>query len=137
MIRGAAGRTPCRTTLHRHFRKLDPTALAAALRTVGATPEERGRGEQRVAIDGRDVSFAEDASSIHCGHGPSICSLLRSAALSLLRRDGHQPVTARLRYHGQFPHQAVALLLQPFPTRAWALSGRTPGMQLARTRAAR
>ena len=66
----------------------------------------------------RDVSLGEDASLVHVGQGPSVCSVLRGAALSLLHRAGYHAITARLRYHSQHPEDAVALLLAPTLTRA-------------------
>jgi hypothetical protein len=45
-------------------------------------------------------------------------ALLREAALNLLRRSGVRQVSARLRYHSQYPAAAVALLLAPPPTGA-------------------
>jgi DDE_Tnp_1-associated/Transposase DDE domain len=48
-----SGATPCQTTLHRLFRKLDARALATALRQVLDPPTERERGEQGVALDGK------------------------------------------------------------------------------------
>lgn len=66
----------------------------------------------------RDVTLGEDASLLHLGQGPSVCSVLRGAALSLLHRAGYHAITSRLRYHSQHPEEAVALLLQPSPTRA-------------------
>lgn len=63
----------------------------------------------------KDVALHEDASLIHVGNGPSVCSLLRDLALSLLHRAGCHQITARLRLHSQCPHHAVALLLQPPP----------------------
>jgi predicted transposase YbfD/YdcC len=61
----------------------------------------------------KDVSLGEDQSPIHQGQGPSVMALLRDAAVSLLHRAGIRQVTARLRYHSQYPAAAVALLLTP------------------------
>jgi predicted transposase YbfD/YdcC len=66
----------------------------------------------------KDVVLGEDASLIHCGQGPTVMALLREAALNLLRRSGVRQISARLRYHSQYPTAAVALLLAPPPTRA-------------------
>jgi predicted transposase YbfD/YdcC len=66
----------------------------------------------------KDVVRGEDASLIHRGQGPTVMALLREAALNLLRRSGVRQVSARLRYHSQYPAAAVALLLAPPPTRA-------------------
>jgi predicted transposase YbfD/YdcC len=64
----------------------------------------------------KDVVLREDASLIHCGQGPTVLALLREAALNLLRRSGVHQISARLRYHSQYPTAAVALLLDPPPT---------------------
>jgi predicted transposase YbfD/YdcC len=66
----------------------------------------------------KDVNLAEDASLIHAGQGPAVCSVLRNTALNLLRRSGCHHIAATLRLHSQQPHRAVALLLDPFPTHA-------------------
>jgi predicted transposase YbfD/YdcC len=65
----------------------------------------------------KDVTLGEDASLIPGGQGPSVLSVLRNLALSLLHRAGHHAITSRLRYHSQDPDAAVALLLRP-PSRA-------------------
>lgn len=61
----------------------------------------------------KDVALGEDASLIHSGQGPTVMALLRETALSLLYRAGIRQITARLRYHSQYPDAAVALLLAP------------------------
>jgi predicted transposase YbfD/YdcC len=66
----------------------------------------------------KDVCLAEDASLVHRGQAPQLLSALRNAALSLLYRAGYHRITDRLRFHSQFPDQAVALLLQPAPPHA-------------------
>jgi predicted transposase YbfD/YdcC len=66
----------------------------------------------------KDVSLGEDASLVHTGHGPNVCSVLRNTALSLLHRAGHHAITARLRYHAQYPQEAVALLFSSLPAHA-------------------
>jgi predicted transposase YbfD/YdcC len=66
----------------------------------------------------KDVNFGDDASLIHTGQGPPVFSLLRAAALSLLHRAGVHTIASRLRYHAQYPEEAVALLLDPLPARA-------------------
>lgn len=66
----------------------------------------------------KDVVLREDASLVHCGQGPTVLVLLREAALNRLRRGGVRQISARLRFHSQYPAAAVALLLNPPPTRA-------------------
>lgn len=66
----------------------------------------------------KDVVLREDACLIHRGQGPTGMALLREAALNLLRRSGVRQISARLRYHSQYPDAAVALLLAPPPSRA-------------------
>src|SRR5919202_3355767 len=49
----AQARTPCQSTLHRLFRKLDPHALSAALTAAfapGTEPPPEQRGSQGIAI---------------------------------------------------------------------------------------
>lgn len=65
-----------------------------------------------------DVTFREDASRLRVGHGPVVFAWLRRAALSLLRRAGHQRIAQRLRYHSVHPEAALALLGITLPTRA-------------------
>jgi predicted transposase YbfD/YdcC len=66
----------------------------------------------------KDVTLGEDASLVHAGAGPTVMALLRDAALSLLRRAGHHAIASRLRAHADQPTAAVALVVQPPPTRA-------------------
>jgi predicted transposase YbfD/YdcC len=66
----------------------------------------------------KDVVLGKDASLIHRGQGPTVMALLREAALNLLRRQDVRQISARLRYHSQYPAAAVALLLDPPPSRA-------------------
>lgn len=66
----------------------------------------------------KDVLWREDASQVHLGSGPAVLSLLRDAAITLLHLAGHRDLAARTRALSQFPHQALALVCQPLPTRA-------------------
>jgi len=66
----------------------------------------------------KDVNFGEDASLIHAGAGPKVMALLRDAAVSLLRGGGVRRIAACLRRHGQYPAEAVALVVGPLPARA-------------------
>lgn len=66
----------------------------------------------------KDVTFGEDQSLVHQGQGPLIMALLRDAAISVLHRAGIQRITARLRYHSQYPHAAIALVVGSPPTHA-------------------
>lgn len=65
-------RTPCQSTLHRLFRKLDPQALALALHTAFApvaAPASPDRGSQGIAIDGKAqrgrLQYEHGGSPIH------------------------------------------------------------------------
>lgn len=76
------------------------------------------RGHWRIENQGhrsKDVNLGEDASLVHTAQGPTICAMLRDAAISLLRAAGHTHIAARLRYHSQTPQAAVALLLSSPP----------------------
>jgi predicted transposase YbfD/YdcC len=66
----------------------------------------------------KDVSLGEDASLIHTGQGANVFSVLRNTTLSLLHRAGYHAVTSRLRYHAQYPQEALALLFPALPPRA-------------------
>jgi len=64
--------TPCQSTLHRLFRKLDPPALSTAMTTAFAptiTPAALERGSQGIALDGRAqrgrLQYEDDGSPIH------------------------------------------------------------------------
>jgi predicted transposase YbfD/YdcC len=66
------GHTPCQSSLHRLFRKLDPQALSAALagafaRTV--SPPALARGSQGIAIDGKAqrgrLQYENERSPVH------------------------------------------------------------------------
>jgi predicted transposase YbfD/YdcC len=64
-------RTPCQSTLHRLFRKLDPGALSAALTAAFAplTRPSRQQERQGVALDGKAqrgrLQYEEDGSPVH------------------------------------------------------------------------
>lgn len=66
----------------------------------------------------KDVAFGEDASLVHCDHGPTVLALLRDAALNLLHQAGIRRIAAHLRHHAQHPEQAVALVVSPAPPHA-------------------
>jgi predicted transposase YbfD/YdcC len=66
----------------------------------------------------KDVNFGEDACLVHRRHGPMVLALLRGAGLNLLRQAGCTRIAATLRAYAQDPAGAVALVLQPPPTRA-------------------
>jgi len=66
----------------------------------------------------KDVTFGEDASLIHTGHGPLVMALLRDTAISLLYRAGIRRVAACLRHWSQYPDRALDLVLLPPPVRA-------------------
>ena len=66
----------------------------------------------------KDVLFREDASQVHQGSAPTVLSLLRDAAITLLHLTGSRDLAARTRALSQSPHQAFALVCHPLPTRA-------------------
>lgn len=96
---------------------------------VTSLPPEIGTAERLLALKRghwgienrahrtKDVTFGEDASLVHAGAGPTICAMLRDAAVSLLRAAGITQIAVQLRRHSQHPHEALVLLLTP-PTRA-------------------
>lgn len=88
----------------------DPARLLALRRG-------HGRIENRLHHT-KHVTLGEDASLVHTGAGPTVMALLRAAALSLLRRAGHHAIARRLRAHADQPTAAVALVVEPPPTRA-------------------
>ncbi len=61
----------------------------------------------------KDVTLREDASTIHSDAGPDIMAMLRNAALSVLRRAGHQRIAASLRHNSRCPDAVLALLGLP------------------------
>ena len=66
----------------------------------------------------KDVSFGEDASLIHTGHGPLVMALCRDTAISLLYRAGIRREASWLRRYRQQPKQALDLVRLPPATRA-------------------
>jgi hypothetical protein len=66
----------------------------------------------------KDVNLGEDASLILLDHGPTSLALLRDAALNLMHQSGVRQIAARLCRHAEFPDEAVALVVNPLPTRA-------------------
>ncbi len=68
----AQGRTPCQSTVHRLFRKLEPHALSTVLTAVlaaAARPPSQERGSQGIAIDGKAqrgrLQYEDDGAPIH------------------------------------------------------------------------
>ncbi|MCS6938983.1 MAG: transposase [Roseiflexaceae bacterium] len=57
-----------------------------------------------------DGTLGEDASQTHVGHGADVLAMLRTTAISLLRRAGIRTIAARRRHKSQCPHDALALL---------------------------
>jgi predicted transposase YbfD/YdcC len=58
----------------------------------------------------RDVTFAEDASQVRTGSGPSVMAALRNLAIGVLCRAGPVNVAAALRQHARDPHRPLATL---------------------------
>lgn len=58
----------------------------------------------------KDVTLGEDASQLHCGHGADVVALVRTIAISLIRRAGYRTIAAQLRHYSRHPHEALALL---------------------------
>lgn len=58
----------------------------------------------------KDVTLGEDASQTHVGYAADILAMLRTTAISLLRRAGYRTIAARLRYYSGCPHEALALI---------------------------
>ena len=58
----------------------------------------------------RDVTFGEDRCRARCRNLPSVLSLLRGAALNLLRGEGTTNVAAALRRFAARPQEAIQLL---------------------------
>lgn len=66
----------------------------------------------------KDVTFHEDHSRVHLAAGPTILTMLRDTALSLLRLAGYRAIASRLRALSDAPADAVALVTAPLPARA-------------------
>lgn len=66
----------------------------------------------------KDVTLGEDRSLVHVGQGPLVMAMLRDTVISLIRRSGWRMIASRLRYLADRPADAVALVVQPPPTRA-------------------
>jgi hypothetical protein len=58
----------------------------------------------------RDVTFAEDASQIRTGAGPSVMATLRNLAIGALCRAGPVNVAAALRRHARDPRRPLTTL---------------------------
>jgi hypothetical protein len=58
----------------------------------------------------RDVTFAEDASQVRTGSGPSVMTALRNLAIGVLCRAGPANLAAILRHHARDPHRPLASL---------------------------
>jgi predicted transposase YbfD/YdcC len=58
----------------------------------------------------RDVSFAEDRSSLSTGHAPQVMATFRNLAITLLHRQGTSQISATRRSFAYHPHSALSLL---------------------------
>jgi predicted transposase YbfD/YdcC len=58
----------------------------------------------------RDVTFAEDASQLRTGSGPSVMAALRNLTIGVLCRAGPANLAAALRHHARDPHRPLASL---------------------------
>jgi hypothetical protein len=58
----------------------------------------------------RDVTFAEDASQVRTGTGPSVLACLRNLAIGVLCRAGPVNLAATLRHHARDPARPLATL---------------------------
>ena len=58
----------------------------------------------------RDVTFAEDASQVRTGSGPSVMARLRNLAIGVLSRAGPVNLAAALRHHARDPARPLATL---------------------------
>jgi len=58
----------------------------------------------------RDTTFAEDASHIRSGAGPSVMACLRNLAIGVLYRAGPVNLAATLRHHARDPRRPLATL---------------------------
>jgi hypothetical protein len=58
----------------------------------------------------RDVTFAEDASRLRTGAGPSVMACLRNLVIGVLSQAGPVNLAAALRRHARDPHRPLAIL---------------------------
>jgi predicted transposase YbfD/YdcC len=58
----------------------------------------------------RDVTFAEDASQVRTGAGPSVMACLRNLVIGVLCRAGPVNLAAALRRHARDPRRSLATL---------------------------
>jgi len=58
----------------------------------------------------RDVTFAEDASQVRTGSGPSVMAALRNLTIGVLCRAGPTNLAAALRHHARDPQRPLASL---------------------------
>jgi predicted transposase YbfD/YdcC len=58
----------------------------------------------------RDVTFAEDASQVRTGSGPSVMAALRNLTIGVLCRAGPANLAAALRHHARDPRRLLASL---------------------------
>jgi predicted transposase YbfD/YdcC len=58
----------------------------------------------------RDVTFAEDASQVRTGAGPSVMACLRNLVIGVLCRAGPVNLAAALRHHARDPARPLATL---------------------------
>jgi hypothetical protein len=58
----------------------------------------------------RDVTFAEDASRVRTGAGPSVMACLRNLVIGVLCRAGPVNLAAALRRHARDPRRPLATL---------------------------
>ncbi len=59
----------------------------------------------------RDVSYGEDLSQVHTGHGPAVMATLRNLAISLLRRAGATNIAAACRHLNRHPARVLPMIM--------------------------
>ena len=66
----------------------------------------------------KDQGLAEDRCTVHTAAGPTILSVLRDLAITLLRRAGYHTIAARLRHYSRHPDDLLPLLALEVPQNA-------------------
>jgi len=115
-------------TCHVTFPKTGRTRTQTRYGITSLSPEQAAPADlltftrQHWAIENslhwvRDVTFAEDRSTLHVGCTHHVMAILRNLAISLLHLQGYSRIASTLRRFAANPDMALVLVTQPPPLR--------------------
>lgn len=114
-------RQVARVVRHRRHGPGGPVRIQAEFIITDLTPQQADPAQLAALVRGhwgienrlhwvRDVTFAEDHSTLRTGHAPTVMATLRNTAISLLRLAGHHNVAATTAALARRPQRLLELI---------------------------